>query len=1025
MKNRQLKFSVNADFYNKNQLKQKAFNQGFVAVTDTIENLADAINTGWAFSYEFLGGIRKSTNFIATDILAVDIDYGLTIKEALANTIVKKYCSIFYTTATHNLDHHRFRLIFALPRTITDPKELKSATTSLSRRLGGDLSATDAARIFFGSSGSNPLVFENSIDAEFLDELLKDGLDVPVSDSIAYNKTVAVRARGNLPNDYIFQTSDKKPIQATQIVKTTPVYCPFHNDDNPSAFLSNNNKGFVFLHCSTCQITRWIDKNPEFDFNDFENSLRKFKTNPPSEDYDTRNLIEELFGDDIELNRGGIVFTNNQFLKLKTIHKGLTFIKSPKGTGKTTFLKRALRKILVHKHARTLEAYEENSDFETELPIYTNKRALLIGHRQALIREMCQGLGLDCYLDYPFFGTRGINKQRRYGVCLDSLNMAIDKRGTENPTNHKVSLSDISTVYDVVIIDESEQVLAHFLSETIGGKRISIFNDFKNIIKNAKSVVLLDADLSWLSFNTISKLAFLENKKPPIRIYINNWAKKQIPIFVYPTSSQLLEHLKQSISLGKVVYVSSNSKTKIRALEKAILILAKELKKDIPMITITSANSKTEAVQTFITNIKKEIKNYKVILSSPSLGTGIDITFDNQEQYVDCIYGFYENRVNTHTEIDQQLARVRHPKETHVWVSGEKFNFETEFQVVRSDRLEGDFLTKTYNLKELEEREEQFDQDGAYLTMATLITVQQRASKNNLRANFLKYKKDQGCEIVYVDSDDNLRIKGRDFYKAGKKELDAEAISNILTARVLDEYPYNDIEYRLSSNDLKVSQDEYYSFLRTRMELFYGEPATEKLIKKDSKSRLRWGIRNFEYLTDKSLIKLLFKHLEDERNARGVDIVKEQIIPENSKVIILLYELLSSTPIFKDGTFKPSVYFSLNDLGEFINVSKKLKTFVENHLKLNTRSDLDQKATQHLWQILKLVGIGPWKRMKKTVGGKATYFYRISIDDVDFAKTVIMRKNQNLTGWSYLNGLYGSKRWEEDRPWEYFRNKYG
>lgn len=1027
MKNRQLRFSVNADFYNKNQLKQKAFSQGFVAVTDTVENLAEAINTGWAFSYEFLSGTRKAANFIATDILAVDIDYGLTIKEALKNPIVKKYCSVLYTTPSHSLDHHRFRLIFVLPRTITDPNEVKSASIALARRLGGDLSATDAARIFYGSANSNPSVFNNSITDGFLEELIADGKNLPISDSIAHNKAVAIRATEKLPIDYIFRTSKNKNLIASQVLEATSVYCPIHNDQHPSAFVARNKNGYVFLHCSTCQITRWIDNHPTFDFNDFENTLRRFKANPPSDAFDTRNFIEKVFGNDIELKDSGIVFTEKEFLQLTSIAKGLTFIKSPKGTGKTTFLSNALIKIIKHKYATSLEAYEEASDFETELPIYTKKRVLLIGHRQALIREMCQKLGLDCYLDHPFLGSTGVNKKRRYGVCLDSLNMAIDKRGTINARSGQISFNDISTEYDVVIIDESEQVLAHFLSETIGEKRLSIFDDLKNIIKNAKSVVALDADLGWLTFNTISKLALLDYKKPSIKIYINNWAKEKQQLYIYQYSNQLLEHLKTSIIDGKVVYVSSNSKTKIKALEKSIQILAKELKKDIPMIAITSSNSKEETVQKFITNIKQEIKKYQVILSSPSLGTGIDITFDNKAKYIDCVYGFYENRINTHTEIDQQLGRVRHPKEVHIWISAERFNFETEFDVVRSDQLSKDFLTKTYNHLEQIENAEPFTNDGAYLNMATLITVQQRESKNNLKANFLTYKKAQGFEIIPVAENKPLKDLGKQFLLSGKKELEIDEINQILKAKQLTEYEFLDIEYRLNDNNLRSSKDEYLSFLRTRIELFYGEPISEELIKKDKKGQLIRAIRNFELLTDPEFMEVTIRSTKEEVKSMGLNLLKEKIIPEEHKARILLWELLSTTPIFSKGKFKPDNYFSINELDEFIKVSIKLKPFVENHLKLNTRSDIGIKATQHLWQILKLVGIGPWKRIKKTVNGITTYHYRISRDDLDFANTVALRHKNGLSGWKYLSKYYGTDRFEleGEEPWAYFRKKYG
>ena len=44
-----------------------------------------------------------------------------------------------------------------------------------------------------------------------------------------------------------------------------------------------------------------------------------------------------------------------------------------------------------------------------------------------------------------------------------------------------------------------------------------------------------------------------------------------------------------------------------------------------------------------------------MLLGSPSIGTGIDITFPDGECRVDRVFGFFSPFVNTHTDIDQQL----------------------------------------------------------------------------------------------------------------------------------------------------------------------------------------------------------------------------------------------------------------------------------------------------------------------------------------------------------------------------------
>ena len=146
-----------------------------------------------------------------------------------------------------------------------------------------------------------------------------------------------------------------------------------------------------------------------------------------------------------------------------------------------------------------------------------------------------------------------------------------------------------------------------------------------------------------------------------------------------------------SILDGERIFVSSNSKRKTEQLDKLIADIEKEQQIDIPRMVITSKNSKSDEVQIFIKNVKQEILNYRVVLSSPSRGTGIDISFDNDSQEIDCVFGIYETQINTHLDIDQQLSRVRHPKEINVYVSPRQFDFETEFGVVKED-MQSKFL---------------------------------------------------------------------------------------------------------------------------------------------------------------------------------------------------------------------------------------------------------------------------------------------------------------------------------------------
>ena len=114
---------------------------------------------------------------------------------------------------------------------------------------------------------------------------------------------------------------------------------------------------------------------------------------------------------------------------------------------------------------------------------------LLIGHRVALIRQSCARLDLECYLRLQGPSWRG----ERLGICLDSLQRL------------KGQL-DFNT-FKTIVIDGSEQVLSHFLSDTMArDNREAIFVIFKSLLRRARRVIALDADLGWLTFETLTKL---------------------------------------------------------------------------------------------------------------------------------------------------------------------------------------------------------------------------------------------------------------------------------------------------------------------------------------------------------------------------------------------------------------------------------------------------------------------------------------------------------------------------------------
>ncbi len=455
--------------------------------------------------------------------------------------------------------------------------------------------------------------------------------------------------------------------------------------------------------------------------------------------------------------------------------------------------------------------------------------------------------------------------------------------------------------------------------------------------------------------------------------------------------------------------------------------MSKDLGMEIPTILITSENSRSNEVQNFIKNIQKEILQYKVILSSPSLGTGIDITFENDDQHIDCVYGLFENQINSHFEIDQQLSRVRHPKEVNVWISSQKYHFETEFDVVQDDHLETNLKETIENQFGIKISSIDYETSPFYV-LSTMIISYQRHSKNNLKNNFLKYKTDQCWGVKVVDDDPQLRTIGKKMYFEGRGILMDEYISHILNSIILNRYEYQRFNDRKNLLNLPITEDLWFSYYRTTLERFYRLPMTRKLIVRDDQGRFRMMVNIFEKMIDKE-----FQELRVERgnglikNSRLKDRKLElQTVKNKFNSIGLLFELLSTTSLFNGNEFDLSVVITSNDLDEFSDRSIKFKSFVETQLGISTRKDVVDKPIQHLNLLLGLMGLNLKKIKTKKVKGKKNYLYKIDDESFKEMMGLIKRRGSFPDGWGYLESQYDLSLTIEQNFWlEGIENEYG
>lgn len=1019
--NNKIRFSVNTRLFDKEPPHPISnYAEGFEPVSAPLSELAQYIKRGFAFSYQFHGNYRRSEYFQASDILVAEFNGGLFYEECLRIPFVEDYASLIYTTPSHTVDHHRFRLIFVLESTILDENEIRYATRSLVSRLGSEPKQDHPAALFLGSSESFPKQLGGVIPSDLLDEMIEDGKREVMSSSFKGNMPTANRSKLTLEPTFQVKLANGQKVSLREIEESTPAFCPLHHDEEPKAFVSNGRRG-RFVHCRQCQKTWWVkssllSKGPFYDFDDMVLAL---KNRAVLKDVEMRTPLE-LAMNEKDIDTRNIILADERYLNPKRLkawdmRTGVTFVKSPKGTGKTTFLAGIVKQAT--QRFSSLEELEMEDDIDSPSGWYTDERVLLIGHRQALIGELCQRLGLNSYLDDSGDLSQGEIRQRqmRYGVCLDSLGKVAGEK------------------YDILVIDEVEQVLAHFLADTLGEKRRKIFELFCDIVRKARQVVLLDADLDWPTFKTLNLIRSQRNMtyeqtpklKPPtpIRVYINNWKSRGREVTVYDGHDHLVEEFRRSILNGERIFVTSNSKAKIDAFKQIIAKLAKKAELEIPTFTITSDNSKSEEAQTFIKNVKSEILKYQVVMSSPSLGTGIDITFEGDEAKIDRVFGFFEARVTSHFEVDQQLARVRNPKRVDVWLSPQRFNFETEFKVAVDDVLRSDLIADVqFGFGHRDQTE--IALEDPFLAMASLIVSKDRASKNKLKQNFIEFKRAQGWKVKLVGTDKAASSLGKAALDEAKDKSFEIAAEHLLNAVSLDEHSFLEIKHKLNYDHEIISQADRYRYDRTRIELFYRQVISRDLIGYDDRGKQREKIILFERLRLLCSDPTILKEVMTEETNTKLQRARIEILKDRSTAAALLIDLLKTTPIFKNLDFVVDAEFSSDDLEPFIAASLTLRRFVEGQLGIGTRKDLVKNPVQHLNALLKQIGLEVLEERKVRSGKTFKRYYKLDGLGLSGMREVA-KARAAITGWDFVSDTYRYERAPRDGDDRWIRYPFG
>lgn len=192
--------------------------------------------------------------------------YGLLTLPALKERLNTLNIAYFiYTTPSHSPECPKLRVLiptkeifFNKPKTAIDiHTHDKIKAFFLKHFPECDKSVFQPERLFFGNNTAETY-FSNSksyLDVEALPEpehtLTSNFLTQDNEEKLEFDSTIQLK----------FSNGETHRLEDINIQEKLPIYCPFHNDSNPSAFINPDpdKYGRHYIHCSSCGKT-WAEK---------------------------------------------------------------------------------------------------------------------------------------------------------------------------------------------------------------------------------------------------------------------------------------------------------------------------------------------------------------------------------------------------------------------------------------------------------------------------------------------------------------------------------------------------------------------------------------------------------------------------------------------------------------------------------------------------------------------------------------------------------------------------------------------
>jgi len=595
-------------------------------------------------------------------------------------------------------------------------------------------------------------------------------------------------------------------------------------------------------------------------------------------------------------------------------YPNIVVIRSAKGTGKTQWL------------AEAAKCYP---------------RVLSVGHRVSLVRQSAARLNLTPYYE----DGKWITNAPRVATTIHSL----DKIETDAP-------------YDLVIIDEIEQVLKAIVNDrNLKSRKVSAVGALMEHLRKARLIILADADVGEAT------LTFIQSAFPdqPIAYVENEYAHRAIDhLVLLPSPEDVLQKSLEWYDPNECkIALACNTRADADRAELFYRQYAPEAR--ILKITAETSENNNETLE----RINDILKDVDIFIYSPSVGTGVSIDVEGF-----ALFGIARNGVGVGDVDDfrQQLGRIRNPleREINVYVETKKMNEPTSPEAYRDlaklRELEADFRVSRASGA----AEPATEWDRVYLDLYCVVKAKTAAQKNDFFNNFVGAYAAEGVEI-WDDRDQPLlpRDRRRELAKSLRERREAQErarAERIASAPAPDEAQ---TEEQKRDAERKVELEERY-----------GIEVDADLALDDEKGAYGQAQR--------------FAAVEDAEIAKALDEIETTrrfSADRNRFALFAIWfnALLAALRL----RIEEGAEIAITE--EFLDLVDRNRLLIQAALGIKARADFRAKPMSFIGALFASIGVGIEGKQQRVEGGKRVRVYRlVNVERARLRTTGIRKRHQ-------------------------------